>query len=264
MKAQERGKQMKRTALALVLGVVLVSGVAIGGKEKTDSGASKRRWPAKAEKVYVEMTFSGREGDKADSDRFAGSAKVWLDTRRGLYRIAAVLTRTDNGREEAVEAHLLLSPEGCVTWETEKDKLERVRRRDLKSTPGEPPHLEKVHEVAGIMIPFVEAAFEYKRLKTELVMERSKPPVPQADELRWHQIKKKGEKASKLFRRLTLFSDGNVWLGLSPKTGWPMKHVARTEKGKEAIFSVTKLDLKADLKGAFELPAGVKAALEKE
>jgi len=255
---------MKRTAWAVMLSMLLVAGVAIGGKEKTDSGAKRRRWPASAENVYVEMTFSGREGDKPDSDRFTGSAKVWLDTRRGLYRIAAVLTRTDNGREEALEAHLLLSPEGCVTWEIERAKLNDVNRRELKSAPGEAPHLEEAHEIAGIMIPFAEAAFGYKRLKTELVMERAKPPVPQADKLRWHQIKKKGEKASKLFKRLVLFSDGNVWLGLSPKTGWPMKHVARTEKGEEAIFTVTKLDLKADLKDAFELPPGVKAALEKE
>ena len=58
-----------------------------------------------------------------------------------------------------------------------------------------------------------------------------------------------------------MFCPGNaeavkLWLGFSPKTGWPVKYVVRS-RNLDASIELTKLDANPDFRGVFKLPIAV-------
>ncbi|MFW6158610.1 MAG: hypothetical protein ACOC8E_04560 [Planctomycetota bacterium] len=52
-----------------------------------------------------------------------------------------------------------------------------------------------------------------------------------------------------------------IWLGLSPATGWPMRHVVRGESI-DFVGRVKRIDLTPRLRGVFDVPDDVRAKLE--
>ena len=254
---------MRKKALALSLAFVCIAAAVIAGnRDDPLDETGQKQWPEKAKTIYAEMTCEAHEPDGDGEVRSEGTVKVWLDPGRGLYRVSVAVRMVTRNKEEDIEIHFVLTPKEAAGWRIEDGSVDETNIY-AKTKPGQPPILENGHHISGLLIPFAEAAFGYKRIKKELVMEKAKSPLPQPDKLKWHEVKPKNkENKTPFFKCLALSQGTRVWLGLSPKTGWPMQHVIRSKNDGEAVFKVTKLDLKANLKGAFAIPADVKAKLD--
>ena len=55
---------------------------------------------------------------------------------------------------------------------------------------------------------------------------------------------------------------GPLWIGFSPKTGWPVRQAAKS-KDQETVLTVVKFDLEGDLKGAFDVPDKIARTLKR-
>ena len=252
---------MNKAFAGLLVVPLLLSGIAVKDKATTDGGIDKyAKLTRGTEKAYLEMKMDvALEQEKM---RMTGEVKFWLDTKRGLYRLSATAQVVEEGKTQTMEAQILFSPEGQVVWNLVDGVAGEPRRdRRQKTVPGKCKLLSDM----GPLVAFVDAAFGYERISKEVVLKRAEPPLKEKDKLHWFEVTPDPEvKKSDLFKLLCTEEDfTKVWLAFSPETGWPMKYVLRGEDA-EVVIRVTKVDLKANLKGVFELPAEVKEKLEDE
>lgn len=246
--------------------LVLVVAPAWALKPNTEPPKEDPNRAENVRKAHLTISCEGQERDGGEA--FNGTAEIWFDRDQGLYRLHISLTVVARGKAEEVEAHIYVSPERTVYWEREGRKERNPKQRALKTEAGAEPAFEKLAhngDVGGLMVPYVDAAFGFKRLRTEANMEAAESPLAEKDELRWYELKERPDAHRGLVQELNMLGDkARVWLGVSPETGWPMKHAVRGEKGGAFTFTLTKVDAKPDLKGVFDLPAEVKAKLKGE
>ena len=261
-----------KTVLKVVVVLLAVFGFSQAGfAGKPGVGPDDGKAPgraAAATKVHIEITFEGQEEqDDPNPHRYTGSVGIWFDKAQGLYRMRIAMTVTRKNKVETREAQFTLNPESCTVWEKKAERIHNARKVELKTPAGQQPKFEQLpggaREVGAVMVPFVDATFGYKRLKSEAVMEKADSPLTDRDDLRWHQVKKKEDDKGELVKRLGLYNDASIWLGISADTDWPVKYVVRGKRGETITFTVTKTNTNPDLKGVFDLPAEVKAELEK-
>ncbi|MFO7899236.1 MAG: hypothetical protein R6V58_09265, partial [Planctomycetota bacterium] len=153
----------------------------------------------------------------------------------------------------------ILGPDGAVTWRVrEEEVLTASRDADQRTTPGEPTLLKDL----GPLVLFADAAFGYPHLLGETRLVRSEPPLAGDDELLWVQVRKRPGTPERFVELLALIkAPATIWLGLSPATGWPMRHVVRGESI-DFVSRVKRIDLTPRLGGVFDVPDDVQAKLE--
>ena len=218
-------------------------------------------------KAHLTISVNGPIGPTA---LFDGTAEIWFDRDQGLYRLHVTLKIAEgaaDGKPQDGEVHVIVSPERVVLWERQGREQRKPKQHALKTEAGAEPLLEEIQlgDLGSFIVPYVDAVFGFKRLKTEAKMEASESPLAGKDELRWYEVKPRDDAQDGLARTIGKFGGRTrVWLGVSPATGWPMSYVARGVNGDEAKSTLTKVDTNPDLKGVFDLPAEVKAKLEEK
>jgi hypothetical protein len=168
----------------------------------------------------------------------------------------------------AVSYNVRFLGEEGVVWSAAEGNIDRIDQYKTRKAPrGKCPVLQRM----GTVMFLVDAMFGYARLETETTLTRANSPLGKQDDLDWFEVSRPAGDDTGLFYA-TMASEAlasRMWVGLSPKTGWPVKQVWKTRREKvkgqvTLIFTVTRVDTKPDLRAVFELPPNVKAKLNKK
>ncbi|MFO7897953.1 MAG: hypothetical protein R6V58_02710, partial [Planctomycetota bacterium] len=179
---------MKRLVLTGLIALALAGCSALRGGRPASAlveDCAERTRPVDRAQIGMAIERGGSEEQAAQM-----ALTLWMHAAAGRYRAKVEITAATGAASELVgtELHLILGPDGAVTWRVrEEEVLTASRDADQRTTPGEPMLLRDL----GPLVLFADAAFGYPHLLRETRLVRSGSPLAAADKLLWMQVGKR-------------------------------------------------------------------------
>ena len=242
----------------LVLWPLAISGKPVGDRERKPLGPLQKyaKLTSKVAGIHLKMTIVLLDGGVK---RSAGDAELWGDKKSGRYAFEVNITRTRGDRVSVRSEGCIRTNGETVKWRRRDGRLTSARKRKQAKDAKLPAYVDDLDPLCFIY----DGLYGYKMLAREITLKPDKPPQHEKDGLRWYLVEAVKHKERTAFQKAMRLDRVSLWLGFSPEDGWIHGLVFKEKSDNDlGVLKITKLDLKPDLKGAFDLPADVKALLD--
>ena len=253
-----KGLTIAVVCVSLVLSPFAISAGPVGGK-KTKTLTPLQRYAkltSKVSGIHLKMTVVLL--DKG-VQRSTGDAELWGDKKNDRYAFEVNITKTRRDRVQVRSEGCIHRNGETIKWRRRDGQLTSARKRKRAKDAKLPAYVDDLDPLAFIYDGF----YGYKLLAQDITLKPQKPPQHEKDGLTWYLVSEVKHKERSKFQKTMRLERVSLWLGFSPKDGWIHGLVFKEASDNDVgILKVTKLELNPNLKGAFDIPADVKAKLD--